>query len=253
MPRSSPVWGPNLALASRPHQTDAAGPTMTQAKGAVLIRVDHREMASGVPECLGALEWVITQVEQLEMADYVLSSRVAVERKSASDFVSSILDKRLFSQVEQLKQVFDLVVYLVEGEDLYSVRRVHPNAIRGALSYLMILGGVSVVRTSTPEDSAVLLATMARHEQQGLGYELSLNPKRRNRSRRLQMRYLVEDLPGIGPRMADRLLQSFTTVRSVFSASEADLCRVAGIGPTRARRIVALLSDEYTTEPGESA
>ena len=73
---------------------------MPQASQSILIRVDQREVGSGVPESLAALEHVTLQIEQLDLADYVLSQRVAVERKSAADLVASILDKRLFAQVE---------------------------------------------------------------------------------------------------------------------------------------------------------
>ena len=101
------------------------------------------------------------------------------------------------------------------------------------------------VRSDGPQDSALLLATMARHEQQGLGYEISYHPKRRSPSPELQMRYMVEDLPGIGPRMADSLLKRFHTLQALFSAGEEDLRRVPGIGPKRAQSIRELLNRSY--------
>ena len=214
----------------------------------VLIRVDHREVASGVPERLAELGNVTLRVEQLALADYVLSPRLAVERKSVVDLVASILDKRLFLQVEQLKRAYSQVVYLLEGESLYSAGHVHPNAIRGALSYLVVLQQVSLLRSEGPEDSALLLATMARQEQHGLGYELSLHPKRRSDSPHTQMRYLVEDLPLIGPKTARALLEHFGTLQALFGATEGELRKVPGIGPRRARQIYALITTLYPTD-----
>ena len=222
---------------------------MPQASQSILIRVDQREVGSGVPESLAAIEHVTLQIEQLDLADYVLSQRVAVERKSAADLVASILDKRLFAQVERLKAAYEQVIYLIEGESLYQVGHVHPNAIRGALSFLVILNGVSLIRSESPSDSALLLATMARHEQHGLGYELSSHLKRRSLSPQLQMRYLVEDLPGIGPKTARALLEQFGTLRALFTASEEDLRQVPGIGPKRARQIQELLTLAYDKQP----
>lgn len=218
---------------------------MARQQGSLLIRVDHRESGSDVYAHLQAMAGIALQVEQLALGDYVLSSRVVVERKSATDFVASILDKRLFAQAEQLQRAFATVIYLVEGESLYGVSNLHPNAIRGALSYLVILGRVSLLRSENAEDSAYLLATMARHEQQGLGYELSLHAKRHSPSPALQMRYLVEDLPGIGPRTAHALLEHFGSLRALFGADEEALRRVAGIGPKRARAIYELLNRAY--------
>ena len=212
----------------------------------VLIRADHREAGSATLEGLRAIEYVDLQVEQLDVGDYVLSPQVVVERKSAPDLVASILDKRLFSQVERLKQAYERVVYLVEGESLYEASNVHPNAIRGALSFLVVLNEVSLFRSEGPEDSAMLLATMARHAQHGLGYEVSEHAKRRSVSPHLQMRYLVEDLPGIGPKTAHGLLTAFGTLRALFAAREEALREVPGIGPKRAGQIHRLLTREYT-------
>ena len=218
---------------------------MLQPGQSVVIQVDHREVGSATLESLRAVEYVDLRIEQLEVGDYVLSPQVVVERKSASDLVASILDKRLFSQVERLKQSYSRVIYLVEGKTLYEAGNVHPNAIRGALSFLVILNGVSLLRSEGPEDSAILLATMARHAQHGLGYEGSKHAKRRSASPQLQMRYLVEDLPGIGPKTAHTLLTSFGTLRALFVASEEALCEVPGIGPKRARQIHGLLTTVY--------
>lgn len=41
------------------------------------------------------------ELKTLEVGDYVLSDRVVVERKTAEDFVNSIIDKRLFSQLKK--------------------------------------------------------------------------------------------------------------------------------------------------------
>ena len=216
------------------------------AKGEpILIRVDQRERASGVPERLAAIENVTIEVEQLELADYILSPRLAVERKSTDDLIASILDKRLFAQSEQLREAFEQVIYLIEGPSLYAAGRLHPNAIRGALSYLAVLQGHTILRSEDVDDSALLLATMARHEQQGLGYRISLHPKRRSDSPALQMRYLVEYLPNIGPELAENLLRHFGSLQGLANAELDDLQRVPGIGPKRAQGIHSLFTIEY--------
>lgn len=210
-----------------------------------MILVDHRELGSGVPEALRELRSVEVAVETLNLGDYVLSPKVVVERKSASDFCASILDKRLFAQAAQYTHAYERVVFLVEGPSLYEVSNLHPNAIRGALSYLVVLGGVTLLPSEDPRDSALLLATMTRHAQQGLGYELSFHAKRRGATPEQQMRYLVEDLPGIGPRMARELLANFGELHTLFCADEEALRAVPGIGPKRASSIVELLRRRY--------
>ncbi|MFH1084387.1 MAG: ERCC4 domain-containing protein [Chloroflexota bacterium] len=222
---------------------------MPCAPAPVLIRMDHREAVSGITEHLRALGWVTVQVEALELGDYILGPRVAVERKTAADLAASILDKRLFSQAERLSAAYERPIYLIEGPGLYDASHLHPNAIRGALSYLIVLAGITVLRSESAEDSALLLATMARHAQQGLAYELSLHPKRRGATPEQQMRFLAEDLPGIGPRLARALLAHFGSLEALFSADAAQLAQVRGIGHKTATEIRALLARPYAELP----
>ena len=219
---------------------------MSRPDQLVEIHVDHREVGSGVPECLEGLESVRLVVESLDVGDYVLGSGVVVERKTTADFVASIIDKRLFAQVEQMTAAYGTVICLLEGKSLFSVGSVHPNALRGALSYLAVLRGVTILPTQDASDSAQMLGIMARHAQYGLGYELSLHRVRRSDSPQLRMRYLVEDLPGIGPKTADALLAHFGTLQALFEATEPELREVLGMGAKRARQVRALLSTSYT-------
>jgi ERCC4-type nuclease len=218
------------------------------ADAETLIRVDHRELASGIPQRLAAIDGVALSIEALELADYVLSPQFAVERKTAGDLAASIVDRRLFAQVHELTQRFARVVVLIEGAELYAGSNLHPNALRGALSYLVVLSGASVVRSEGPEDTAQLLAAMARHAQHGLGYTLSLHHKRRSPSPDVQMRYLVEDLPGIGPQTARALLGAFATLEALFAADVDALQRVPGIGRKRAQAIRNLATHRYVED-----
>jgi ERCC4-type nuclease len=219
-----------------------------RANQEVRILADHREAVGGVLPLLATMEGVTVAVEQLDVADYVLSARLAVERKSSLDFAASIVDRRLFGQAERLRERYERVVYLIEGAGLYEGHNLHPNAVRGALSFLTVLSGATVLRTEGPEDSAQLLATMARHEQHGLGYAVSSHRVRRSARVALQQRYVVEQLPGIGPKTAHALLEWFGTLAALFAADEEALRQVPGIGPKRARAVHALIAAPYVVE-----
>lgn len=62
--------------------------------------------------------------------------------------------------------------------------------------------------------------------------------------KRMQIRklYLLQGLPGIGPRMAKRMLEYFGSVEKVFAADEQELTRVEGIGKKKAAKIRAIIS-----------
>jgi len=209
------------------------------------IVVDHRERSTGVPEWLALRPEVRLEWRQLLVADYVIGESVAVERKTAADFVASIIDRRLFSQVERLTDSFVHPVLTIEGGDLYGVRQVHPNAIRGALSYVALLRGIPILCTADAEDTAALLLIMARHAQHGLGYQVPLRPKPRADGPVQQQRRVLEALPGVGPTTARALLSHFGSVAAALMAREEELLAVAGIGATRARAIRAVLDPPY--------
>jgi len=225
---------------------------MPSGDGPIIIRVDHRERASGIPQLLAAMPRVEITIESLPLGDYLLGTGLVVERKTVADFAQSILDKRLFAQAEALGEAFHKVVYLVEGASLYEGGRLHPNALRGALSYLGVLQGHTLLRTDDPEDSAALIATMSRHAQYGLGYRLSLHPKRKGLSPELQVRYMVEDLPGIGMELAEALLSRFPTLLDLAQADIAELMAVPGIGRKRATAIHALFRHPYSSSQDDA-
>jgi len=88
-------------------------------QGKVSIIVDHRERYSGISRLLVGLGAEITE-EQLAVGDYILSDRMAVERKRATDFLDSLIKKRLFDQIGRLADAYQRPVLLIEGEGLFS-------------------------------------------------------------------------------------------------------------------------------------
>ncbi|MEM2905248.1 MAG: ERCC4 domain-containing protein [Candidatus Bathyarchaeia archaeon] len=184
------------------------------------------------------------RTERLQVGDYQLSDRLIVERKTASDFLRSIADKRLFNQALEMAEKFERRVLIVEGGRLYSSSGFHPNAVKGALCAMAVQFGISVLQTRTPEETAALLATMAKQEQVGMR-GISLRPKRRATSLSQQQEYIVESLPGVGPKLSKVLLEHFGTVEKVFAATEQDLEQVDLIGPKKAKALREVLSTPY--------
>ena len=53
--------------------------------------------------------------KQLDIADIIISSEVAIERKEGFDFISSIMDNRLFEQIIRLKDTYPIQILIIEG------------------------------------------------------------------------------------------------------------------------------------------
>jgi hypothetical protein len=66
-----------------------------------MVLFDHGERRSGVPAQLERLG-IDLQGARLPAGDYVVSDRLVVERKGATDLAASIKDRRLFEQLGRL-------------------------------------------------------------------------------------------------------------------------------------------------------
>ena len=175
---------------------------------------------------------------------YIISKRIAVERRTGSSFLQGIMDKTLFTSAIYLREHFDIPILIVEGEMNYECRMFNPQAVRGALSSMMLQYGLNVLSTCDIEDTVQLIAMMARHEQVGIP-EISLIPKRKATDLADMQRRVIEMLPGCGMVMARDLLQCFGSVKQVVNATEEDLLSMRGIGEKKAAEMYKILNAEY--------
>ena len=215
-------------------------------QGQVTIFVDNRERASGITRELMSQEGIAIKPMQLTVGDFLVSERVVIERKSANDFVSSIIDGRLFEQAQSLVENFRNPVILIEGEDLYSVRNVHPNAIRGALAALAVDFHIPIIWSSGVEDSAAIITVLAKREQEEKKQNVRLRGDKKTMADSDQQEFLVGGLPGVGGLLAKDLLKEFKSVEGVFTAGEKELKRVGKIGDKKAKEIRRVLTKEYS-------
>jgi len=213
----------------------------------VEVVVDQRELDSSIAKDLSTRDGLVTRLETLAVGDYVLSDRVAVERKSAADFVDSMLDadRSMFEQIGELSRAYARPVMVVEGTNLYGQRDIDPNAIRGALASLAVDFDVSVLRTEGEDDTTELLATIAKREQETRDREVSVHGEKTTKTRAEQQEYVVSSIADIGPVTARTLLEHFGTVEAVMTAPEDDLLDVEGVGPVTAERIREVVGSEY--------
>jgi DNA excision repair protein ERCC-4 len=75
--------------------------------------IDERERKSGIPDLLKQIG-VKVEMMNLPVGDYIIASETVVERKSVSDFISSVFDGRLFDQCNRLKEHFEHPAILIE-------------------------------------------------------------------------------------------------------------------------------------------
>nr|MCK4930512.1 hypothetical protein [Nanoarchaeota archaeon] len=209
----------------------------------LIIFADYREKGSGIIKELVELG-VKVELSKLDVADYLLSDRVAVEHKTVKDFADSIIDGRLLSQLANLKK-YEKPFLVVEGEeDVYSQRKIHPNAIRGMLATIIINYGIPIVQTRNFKETAGLLLMIAKREADPLKKDFTLHTAKPLTDNELQ-EYIVSAFPGVGGMIAKPLLKKFKTIKRMVNADEKRLKEVELIGEKKAKRIKEIVEKEY--------
>ncbi len=219
--------------------------TLKTKENKVLILVDYREKGSPVIKQL-LEQGINVKLEMLNSADFILSHNCGVEFKTTQDFVNSIIDGRIIEQMKKLKQKFEKPVLIIEGEeDIYSLRNIHPNSIRGMIAAITTGYGIPIIRSKNAEDTAGILFSIANREQ---NKDSSFNIHfTKPGSIEEQLEFIVSSLPNIGPQLAKELLSVFGSVKNIINANIEDLSKVKGIGDKTARQLKDLIEKKYMT------
>lgn len=176
------------------------------------------------------------RTSHLRVGDYVVNGRIVLERKTYADFALSVIDGRLFRQAAALARQTLRPLVIVEGPRPRRMPDIHPHALKGAVLALAAAWRLPVVFTRDPAESLIALETLARQTERLDCLEL---PRYGYKPKRLQTRklYVLQGLPGVGPRIARRLLDHFGSVQAVMQADQEALARVPGCGLKKAAAI----------------
>ncbi len=213
----------------------------------VKIVVDHREYRSNVVKNL-AVKGIFIEPQQLDIGDYVLSSRIGVERKNVDDFLESLINGKLFKQIAQLREAYSRPVLILEGENLLTKRNINHNAIFGSLASISVDFGIPVLTTKNALETADLLHVIAKREQREDKKAVAVRGEKTAMSLPERQQFLIEGLPNVSAVIARRLLAHFGSIRDIANASEEELMQVKGVGKNIAIDILELLNAHFPEE-----
>ncbi|MFX1461082.1 MAG: ERCC4 domain-containing protein, partial [Promethearchaeota archaeon] len=209
----------------------------------IYIICDNRETASPVVRSL-SLMGVNLKLEQLIVADYIISERVGVERKSAQDFNDSLKDGRLFNELFELRNNFERPILILEGDPFLN-SSINENALYGAITAIILNLGILIYKTNDPIDTAKFLYQLAKKE-----YSLSKGePKLRFDKKPIEvsrlLEYIIAGIPGVNALRAKNLLKELNTLQDIFNADIRDLVKVENIGKKIAQEIYKISRYKY--------
>ena len=200
------------------------------------IIIDYREKNSLVYSYLIKQGFEV-EFKELKIGDYIVKD-VVIERKTVSDFISSMINHRLIKQIEELKQ-YENKLLIIEGiseQELYREDNVgvHPNAIRGFLLSILLKEKIPVLFSKNSEDTAKFINVLSKKK----GKEINLNAKKKTLNKKEQLQFIIEGFPGVGPKKARKLLEKFGSIQNIILTSTEDMKEILGIQAEGIREIM---------------
>lgn len=209
----------------------------------VRVVIDHRERGSWAAAALEETPGIEARYAELQTGDYLIEGMALFERKTMADFAASVIDGRLFQQAGRLAaSAVPGVVVMEGGARELAAAGMSREALQGALISLTIIFGIPVLRALDGRETAKLMLYTAGQIDRvrggwigGAGY--------RPKGRRRQQLRVLQALPGIGPKRAAALLETFGSIRAIMAAGSDDLAAVHGMGSVTAAKIENVLRE----------
>ena len=211
-------------------------------KKKIEIYLDSREIVELKEEI--ERHGVVVNVKQLEFGDALISNKMIIERKTSSDFESSIIDGRLFEQASRISENYETAILILEGPMRAS--RIRQNAFMGAYLSLITEFGIHVINARDVNETAHYIYLLAKREQIQEKRPIRLLAKRKAVSPKEMKLRVIESFPHIGPATSKKLIEHYGTLERIFNSEIKELESV--IGKAKANEMHSLIRKENETK-----
>jgi Fanconi anemia group M protein len=177
--------------------------------------------------------------EKLDIGDYLIQDTI-IERKTFSDFISSMISKRLQEQLINLKK-YPKQYLLLEGFYYnYNDFKIHENAIKGMLISIATDFKIPIIYTENETDtSKFLILTAKRYEKKK--QLIPLRHLKNSKSFEKQKQFILEGFPGVGPTIAQELLKKYETLENIFKTQKKELEKINKFDKNKIKEFKKLL------------
>lgn len=195
---------------------------------------------------------IITEKQWLEIGDYVFND-VCFEAKSSFDFLQSVINKRIWNQIDNMDRHFEHTFVIIHGSlheamqypkyvQMNISQQILKNKFFGAIGKISLDTDCKVIWVENPKKAAQIMTTICK-----------MRPIDRNVIRpSLLKRITTEDLRldmlctinGVSESKAKKLIKTYGSLMEIGEASIDELCNIDGVGPTIAKRIIDILNSE---------
>ena len=200
--------------------------------GEKIIIIDDREpsyISNKLPDA---------KIERLEIGDYIIGNMI-IERKSSSDFISSILDGRLFRQLNNMQDLEFKPVLAIIGNIWRpfadSKMNYGSQMVFGVFKSIILDFNTPIIQFDAENDFVSFLKKCDEENKDKRQLRL---PHRKGKTLQEQKVFALSNIEGVSVKKAELLLNNFGSLKGVLNASKKDLLSIDGIGRKLASNVI---------------
>lgn len=195
----------------------------------------------------------------LEIGDYVFND-VCFEAKSSFDFIQSIVNKRLWNQLDNMDRAYvnNLVIVYGSFEDGFrkhlehiktSMNKTAQRVILrkkffGSMSKIILDTDCSIIWVRDALTAAELIAVVCKMQPHDREVYIPRIVKQKKISTTDLRVDVLSTIKGVSDKKAKLLIKKFGSIMEIGEASPSELSEIDGIGNVLAKRIVDTLNSE---------
>ena len=224
-----------------------------------MLVIDSREKSKLAKLVMQKAKALSIKYEQrwIEIGDYVFDD-VCFEAKSATDFLGSVLSKRMWTQLDNMDRHYKTNIVIIHGDMQEAIMNVIENApskmpigTRSIMLNNKFLGAIGRITLDTDikpfwvqsEEEAALIIT-AICKMKPLTRE-TIEPQVFKRITTDDLRLdLLSSVKGVSIKKAKLLIKQYGSIMEIGECSAFELQAIEGIGETLAKRIISTLNSE---------
>ena len=198
-----------------------------------------------------------TEKKWLEIGDYVFDD-VCFEAKSTTDFLGSVMSKRIWTQIDNMDRHYKTNVVIIYGtleEAIYNVKRHGKSNIQEPARSIMLnnkfLGGIGRITLDTdvkafwvPTEEEASLIITAICKMKPIQRDV-IRPEVFKRVTTDDLRLdVLTSIKGVSIKKAKLLIKEYGSVMEIGEQTEEELQYLEGVGQVLASRILNTLNSE---------
>ena len=195
---------------------------------------------------------IVTEKQWLEIGDYVYGD-VCFEAKSSSDFLQSVINKRIWNQLDNMDRHYEHTYVIIHGSlheamdfPKYSKMKISKemlhNKFFGAIGKISLDTVCKVMWFENPKKAAQIITTICK--MRPINRKV-MNPALLKSITTGDLRLdLLCTIKGVSETKAKKLIRAYGSVMEIGETSAEELCNIDGIGLTTAQRIIDTLHSE---------